>query len=730
MLYSLGPTVALSSKGNRIVLEDNHSRLFDLNVEADIHLALLQILLAGVDFSELTFKSCFSELADILKQLEDIGLVRVVKGLADCQFSELPNTDLLFCAQGFAAGQLVAQLGVNCIPREQQPTLSKYSHIVLVVESAIKSRQIIIELNSSRPTLVCEISYTTLSISPTFSSESGLSVQDWITRRLAASWWPEQMQQRLEANFPLRTQENAYPASQQTALLDTLLQKSKGELAESETRIDRSGQRVHSMVLKIPTLVVPEQYSSLPVDEPPVVQKGIDEIEAALVSKYVGLVRELDHLKPQKWWPSGLKVVEAKISDIEAVLGWPADRIAAGASWDDPKMAVAAALGEAVERYCGNAIPSQGFESATYTELQNRRLNAIDPTTFALFSDEQYAAEGFPFVPFTRDLKADWVWGKSLLSHTECLAPAQLTYVNWYYVRDRSLPTNVTMFAGIAAGPGRDFAECSALEEIIERDAAHQWWHGRLEAKSLSFKEGSLIANSLETFKLGWRFSLFSIASSTMVPVMGCLLLDEKQGLLSLGIASRLNAETAALKAIAEAVQLHEYAQGLLNEDGNIWKAVKDKLITGKNLKAVRTDRRYLDSYRKDFHDVVDLPCQMQVYLDPRAHNFVEELWSLSKNVTTDQLSIPYYSLKEQRQILIDAVSTESSDIVSVDLTTAEIAKLGLSVVRVLAPGMYGNSPTAFPYFGGKRLESAVKKSHESIKDWHGSLRLEPPPYA
>jgi ribosomal protein S12 methylthiotransferase accessory factor len=286
------------------------------------------------------------------------------------------------------------------------------------------------------------------------------------------------------------------------------------------------------------------------------------------------------------------------------------------------------------------------------------------------------------------------------------------------------------MFAGIAAGPSRQFAEISALEELIERDAVHIWWHGRLPAKAIQLAPSSHVAKRMETLPKDWRYSLFSIPSPSGVPVIGCLLLHKKDQLLSLGIASRLNAETAAMKAIAEAVQLHEYARGLTDESGTIWSAVRDRIITGQNLKPVRADRAYLDSYRSDFRDVVDLPCQMQVYLDPRAHSFVEDYWEPKESIALDTLTIAYANSEEQHHKLLSLVATQASEIVSVDVTTSEIKEIGLRVVRVLAPGLYGNSPTAFPYFGGSRLAKAMRNHYGQDFDWQESLRLEPPPYA
>ena len=41
---------------------------------------------------------------------------------------------------------------------------------------------------------------------------------------------------------------------------------------------------------------------------------------------------------------------------------------------------------------------------------------------------------------------------------------------------------------------------------------------------------------------------------------------------------------------------------------------------------------------------------------------------------------------------------------ITVDVTTPDVAQTGLSVVRVVVPGLYGNAPAAFPYLGGPRM--------------------------
>jgi ribosomal protein S12 methylthiotransferase accessory factor len=81
-----------------------------------------------------------------------------------------------------------------------------------------------------------------------------------------------------------------------------------------------------------------------------------------------------------------------------------------------------------MERYCGNWIPAEQLKKSSYNKLKSQGQYAIDPLDLVLYSQSQYQAEGFPFVPFTRDLEVYWARGWSLTSNTAAWMPASLVY--------------------------------------------------------------------------------------------------------------------------------------------------------------------------------------------------------------------------------------------------------------------------------------------------------------
>jgi ribosomal protein S12 methylthiotransferase accessory factor len=423
-----------------------------------------------------------------------------------------------------------------------------------------------------------------------------------------------------------------------------------------------------------------------------------------LVDRRTGILTHLVRAPNPPDIPGGFVLVMGYVADVATTCGWLADRTSTGTAFDDEDAARAAAIGEAVERYCGNIIPPD-LPRATFASLRNQGLSAVDPNTLCLYSRRQYAAAGFPFVPFTHDLPVEWVWGHDLLSDEPTLLPAPLCYLNYYYGwRRQEPPIAFLQYAGVAAGVSRADAEGAALEELIERDTTTLWWLANGPTCRLTLDESPSLRAALTTpgpSKVEVQF--FALPCPFDLPVIGALLLDRDDQLVTLGIACRLNPEMAARKAAAEAFALRVYAHGLLSPDGDIWRAVAAGMLNGAPLKPFRADRRYADSYRSDFRDVTDLSCHAQLYLDPCMLRFVERL--LTCPDSRPLAALPSIS-GDRRAVIIERLVAHGLRAYSADLTTADVAQTGLRVVRVMVPGLYGNFPAAFPLLGGERLSS------------------------
>lgn len=421
----------------------------------------------------------------------------------------------------------------------------------------------------------------------------------------------------------------------------------------------------------------------------------------SLIDPLTGVIVWVRPLAPDPVAPPSMHTWVSHTSDVYRTMGWPADRYGTGTAFDDPVRARAAAIGEAVERYCGNRI-APGLTRASHSELAACGRRAVDPDELALYSEAQHGDPGCPFVRFDRDLSVQWTEGRSLSDNSAVLVPASLVWVN-YFLAPHHLepPTNFAIFAGIAAGPTRDAAETSALEELIERDATMVWWHSGGPAMGLDLDDPALAAQLAPPPRSPVEVRCVLVPNRYGVPVVAAVLVDNDHDLLTLGVAARPDAPGAARKATAEAWSLRTYALGLLDPDGLIWRAAEAGLIDGSPLKPFRADRRYTQSYRPDFRDITDLACQTQIYLDPAMHEWCNRILEPARRQTISTVPSVAGNPRTAYLSLLERTGVEP---VAVDLTTSDVALAGLHVTRVVAPGLYSNPPAGFPFLGGTRL--------------------------
>ncbi|MDG4800210.1 YcaO-like family protein [Micromonospora sp. WMMD980] len=396
--------------------------------------------------------------------------------------------------------------------------------------------------------------------------------------------------------------------------------------------------------------------------------------------------------------PPRLTLAVTDLADRAHDLPWLADRQSFGTSWDDPARAVLAARAEAVERVAGAAPPAPGrLRHGSYQSLTGVGLRCVDPRELALYSDRQYATEGFPFEPFGIDSPAHWVVGHAPDTGETVLVPAFLVYAGW---RRMPRPHPEPRYAfpaigGIAAGTTYPDAVESGLREVVERDAAACWWAQAAALPALPVP-GALRAR-LAGARRGFEVRLLALPTEFGMPVLAAGVRDGTEGWLTYGTAAHPDPYTAAAKALAEAYTLQLSCQTLSDP-----RTVVPTPGRRSPLKPWRADRRYLDSYRADHGDVVEQICHLQAHLDPRAADRVARwAWDLPAGSWSDLPTTP----PDGR--LLDRVRASGHPVVSVDLTTPEAAAAGLRVVRLVVPGTVGAAPAAYPYLGGDRLRRA-----------------------
>lgn len=426
----------------------------------------------------------------------------------------------------------------------------------------------------------------------------------------------------------------------------------------------------------------------------------------SLVDRQTGLITRVKFRDRRHNFPGRLHSCAVDVADMRRVLDWANDRQAFGTSWDIAAEAQTSAIGEAVERYSGNWIsPGMNIEYGSYETLKRKGLHLLHPKSLVLYSPRQYATKGFPFTEFTDQSECTWVKGFSHTAQRDIWVPAFSVYVMWHEHPDRREALfGYPNLAGIAAGDSYDYALTSGLEEIVERDASMVWWAHARPLDRLPYLDELRELIQDRAHDLSPTF--VSIDNEFDIPVVAALLTSERTGVLTIGFAARESGLAAAKKALAEACTLQGNSEYLLSKDATD-KLSKLGLQNTRNLKPHREDRLYMDSYRPDFHDVVDLQCQGQINLDPRARERMAP-WTINlpEGKWESVPSLPQRSF----DLYHERLAREGFEVISVDLTTDDVAASGFHVARVIVPGLVPNFPAAFPFFGNDRILNAAVK--------------------
>jgi ribosomal protein S12 methylthiotransferase accessory factor len=418
-------------------------------------------------------------------------------------------------------------------------------------------------------------------------------------------------------------------------------------------------------------------------------------MRSLLVDRRTGIIRELvDAVVPQHF-PPEFKLIHSYVSDSARFSPWSSDSAGAGYCFDlgDRARPTAAAIGEAVERYCGNIVAKPIVRGSAETVIGA----SIDLSRLARFGATQYAQPRFPFVEPTDDLEMDWTLGVDLITGSDIWVPAELVWGSYPHFVARTGPAiSPVAQAGLAAGPTTRFAIRNALREIVERDAMTLSWTGRRGVRIVTgMPEQLLRLGNHETLSTRW----LAFESDFGIPVLGALVRDHRTGYSTMGTACHEDAQTAAFKSLGEALQLQLLSADYDDPESGIGRAAASP---NSPLAPWRADRRYADVYRSDFADVMDYGCHLQLHLDPEIQTrFESELaGAVVGEVELDSLTSP--------------IDTESALTGSgfrpawVDLTTTDVLRTGLHVVRVVVPGCLTNAAAGLPFLGSPRLVDSL----------------------
>lgn len=440
-----------------------------------------------------------------------------------------------------------------------------------------------------------------------------------------------------------------------------------------------------------------------------------------LVDPHVGLVRALHPVPRCDGMPSAYVGISAEVADSRVLGAWPSDRVSLGTTFDDVDGARRAAIGEAVERYCGNYVPA-GLRRATPAAVRAEGRRLLGPEDLRFFQPWQHETPGFAFRPFGEDLEIAWRTGRSVSGPVE--VPASWAHLNWRSgtgARRHDPALHHLNYAGIATGIGVEDAVRRGLLELVERDALCLWWHLDLPARRIDAAQVPGLPRIFEGSRL--EVHLVSLPTPFGVPVVAALVRDRERGIAAGGFAAKADPAETARKAVLEALHTWVFSQGLLDADGYVRRAMDAGVLVPDLYLPHRDDRAYLDLAGARCSRVRDLGAQAQLWLDPR----VQE--RLLHRFTDPGPDIALAELPHAPHDLRAHLDAQGHEVVHVDLTTSDVALTPLRVVRVCARGLVPNAPAAFPYFGLPRWDTVARESGVAARaDDPDSLVLLPPP--
>jgi len=348
-------------------------------------------------------------------------------------------------------------------------------------------------------------------------------------------------------------------------------------------------------------------------------------------------------------------------------------------------VAMAKAVGEAVERYCAAIYAPRDLPLASFADAPFR---CVRPDSFALLSQQQYQRADVIFVPFDDRTPVRWVPARDELTGEEWYVPAAMVYVPYIYHRGHGeSPIAQSISTGLACHCSYGEAAVSAICEVIERDAFTITWqamlaHPQIHLESLSARNRNLV----ERFeRAGYTVTLLDMTLDAGIPTVLAVSRSDRPDappLVPAGSAA-LDPEEAVRKSLEELEHTREYSHKILVH--------LPRLASDLDAESVQDQTGHLNFWCSHDHaPLADFLFASEVRRD------MGEMANLSCGTPEGDL-----------RTLLERVRDIGHRVLLCDVTTPDIRHVGLWVVRAIIPGFHplvvGHNIRAL---GGKRLWS------------------------
>jgi ribosomal protein S12 methylthiotransferase accessory factor len=391
---------------------------------------------------------------------------------------------------------------------------------------------------------------------------------------------------------------------------------------------------------------------------------------ADLVSARVGVIKQLRPQHRAVEEPEPPFLYTARLSNFDFRVAEVSERMAAGKGWTEAE-AKAAAVGEAVERYCAHHVSPDRVFVARQSELE---LPSLLPV---LFAESQYARAGWPYRPWDADAPVTWIEGVSLADGSPVALPAAFVFLSVPRPEEQFAPVTSN---GLAGGRWVAAAQLGGLCELMERDALMIAWLNRLPAAELELEASGKLPAALARHyaHLDVRVRAFVLPSD--LPATTILALSsedrEERPATVVGMGCHPSPEVALTKALFE-------------------------LCQARPAEAARYRENSPEGRLTRYEDVRSLDDHSAFAALPERRGEFEFLWRDGSTVRLADLP----ERAADAQACAVALAGMGIEVAAAELTTADVATTGYRVTRVVATEL---QPIHFGFgeerLGGSRL--------------------------
>ena len=410
--------------------------------------------------------------------------------------------------------------------------------------------------------------------------------------------------------------------------------------------------------------------------EPP----PLAQLLPAIVDPHVGVLHAVTEVRRHPGAPCFFHYA-AHLSNTQAFSEY-ANSGSRGAAAADRETAVTRVVLDAVAGYC-SALISEEDGKHSICSANHAPFPCVRPEEFALFSAEQYAQPGFPYVPFTGETPLQWSEALDPLTGEPVFIPSAFRFLPYSaLVTHGEVLIAPASSAGLACHWETAAAATEAICDVIECDALAIIWQARMSlpqirVETLSDANYDLVSRFERT---GGTITLLQASLDLGVTtVLAALSRSNPEApAYVFAAASSLDPNLAVRRSLDMLAHVEQYCQLLWTQ---------------------------MPRASDDPGEIVDQSDHLNYWCDHRHASGASFLFASKQRLDFDEVeNRSTGDAASDLRGLLEHIRAAGYRTLLADLTTPDIRGLGLKVVRAIIPGLH---PLMFGFrtrpLGGRR---------------------------